>query len=315
MVRGIWCVTLLVLFSLFSLSAKNPKYLRVVRTNSYILTQQYTLEEIQNQHYKLAGQANTLQRQFNDQFSTAYRNIEEYLREVMGKKYDFLKQNIKNNISSQRIRKKDAEVYLKEVKDRLNGDIPSPILETLLTFNYEFNPENELKDGFTETFYIMTLDKSQQWALTLPQSWKQLPGHRDGVIRDFVSDNGDGLQYLALSVVKSELNTTDSDSVEIAKFQKVIQETLPESAEIMDDYSIKPLSARFAEIESMEKVERYGVPTYVRNIRYFIRTGDSILILECGTFSISSSQKLEKNFFHFSEMYDLIADAVLIKSS
>lgn len=308
-------IPILLMFISPVLKAENPKYLRVIRTSSYIITQQVTLEEIKAQHPRFTYQVDQLQSRFDKKFALAVDNMESYLEQFMGSKLAYMKKNIRENITSQRIKKKDAETYLEEVSSRIDGKIPSPVWETLLSFNFPARPEREITAGFSTNFYLLNPERSTNWAITLPQSWKQTAGHKKGAVRDFISDYGDGLQYISFELIETDISETDSDSLIVSKMAKAIENNLPEEYHLIDPFKIRPLQSIAAKVEVRGRVKRFGVPTYVRSRRYFIRNKHYVLVINCGAGSINKNSALDKSFYRYSALFDLVAESVKVKTN
>ena len=80
------------------------------------------------------------------------------------------------------------------VKARIKGDIESPVIETLLMFNpnYQKNPIEELNDKFIQTYNSKDNPKAKgvDFSVKVPKSWKSQEANRPNIVRKFTSNNG-----------------------------------------------------------------------------------------------------------------------------
>ena len=183
-----------------------PIYEDLGRTQGYILGQQYALDRIKSDYPALFLQALTAEHEFMSSFGTATKKIENALKEDLKDGYlDFiepLKNQVRNMLMSQQINYEDAINFLDEVKIRGQGDIPSPMLETLLHYQYEDRPANEFSRGYTVVYRTGGHPKAKGLDVQIeyPKSWSSREGKRPNIIQFFGSNNGRGSAYASLLV-------------------------------------------------------------------------------------------------------------------
>ena len=209
--------------------------------------------------------------------------------------------------------------FIKQVLSRAKGNIPSPILETLLSFQYIDNPEKEFLAGFTTTFKTKghLKAKNTDWQLKVPQSWLAEEGNRPNIIQHFKSEYGSGNQGMLLMVKqiplqdgipysKKEIN--DFFSVEAAK------EMIPEEGKFIS-YSktvIDRLTAGMLEFESIYE----GVETKVkiRMVEFIFIVEDKMYFFQASVSSADLSEDLSIPMKKFLPLYKLVANSIVVNS-
>jgi hypothetical protein len=88
------------------------------------------------------------------------------------------------------------------VKKRAKGQIHSPVLETLLSYNslFQKHPEEEFRQDFIKTYRTSQHPKAKgiDFQIEYPASWKANDGIRPNVIKHIQSKNGYGPDFIAI---------------------------------------------------------------------------------------------------------------------
>jgi len=98
---------------------------------------------------------------------------------------------------SQQIDQETAAQFLDEVESRAKGEVSSPMLETLLNYQYEHNPVDEVNRGFKTKYRTKGHPKAKGLDVQIeyPKSWSLREGNRPNIIQVFSSNNGRGPVY------------------------------------------------------------------------------------------------------------------------
>lgn len=186
-------------------SSSDPKILS--RVYGYLKGQQFTLDRIKKEFPELELEVTKCELEFSLSFKKANKRITSEQKALMGEefeKYEIeMMDNLKSRVSAQEITKDLALGFIEEVKQRAKGNIESPVLETLLTYQFIDNPSKEFSVGFVNTYSTKNHPKTKGVTINakLPLSWSQQEGDRPNVIQKFVSENGKG-QEIILFMVK-----------------------------------------------------------------------------------------------------------------
>lgn len=216
-----------------------PLYEDLSRTYGFCSGQRISIERIQKEFPDLAPQVIKAQMEFDLVFKSSYENIEKTLREILGNNWGNYKvqmqKQLEKLLGALHISRVQAEAFVQEVSLRASGQIESPVLETLLTYNPEFqkNPEKEFLRGFTETYRTKSHPKAKgvDFQIQYPKSWKAKEGKRPNVIQLITSENGRGFDSLVLMVKDIPLpagyKITDEELSDLFT-PSSLKETLPE---------------------------------------------------------------------------------------
>ena len=211
----------------------------MINTYSYYLGQLKTVNEITNNHPHYKLKAKTAQDLWNIKFRLSIENIITELKKIYGNKFNEIENEILANISLidfSEVKNEDIENTIEIIKQRANGEIPSPFLETLLTFNptYQNSPEKEMIDGYINDYYTSESEKSNGLNIKIkyPKSWKAKNGDRPNVVQKFTSDNGHGLEVAILMINKLN-EPLNNEQIEYFLTKEVLEKQLPKKSEII----------------------------------------------------------------------------------
>lgn len=167
------------------------------RTYGYYIGQTYTLDNIKKKYPNLQNEIFLIKNDFDLKYLKSIKDIEQFFTKNMSKKQwsDFQKmvkdgkKQLNTNISYE-----ESLEAIQVVKARIKGDIESPVIETLLMFNpnYQKNPIEELNDKFIQTYNSKDNPKAKgvDFSVKVPKSWKSQEANRPNIVRKFTSNNG-----------------------------------------------------------------------------------------------------------------------------
>ena len=126
------------------------------RTYGYYIGQTYTLDNIKKKYPNLQNEIFLIKNDFDLKYLKSIKDIEQFFTKNMSKKqWSDLQKMVKDGIKKQlntNISYEESLEAIQVVKARIKGDIESPVIETLLMFNpnYQKNPIEELNDKFIQ---------------------------------------------------------------------------------------------------------------------------------------------------------------------
>ncbi|MCD8352551.1 MAG: hypothetical protein LUC93_18260 [Planctomycetaceae bacterium] len=177
-----------------------------VEAFGYLLGQQYSLDLITKHYPQLARRAQLADLNFKKVFGEAEKNIDRLLRSVLGPEYDNATNELRTNLllvaNDIELTEILAGEFIEEVELRAQGTILSPILETLLFYQFLDAPFREMSAGFTKTFSTKDHSKSRGLDIVIetPLSWKGKEGKRPNIIQTFQINKGRGMRYIAIQI-------------------------------------------------------------------------------------------------------------------
>jgi hypothetical protein len=126
------------------------------RALGFLLGQRITLNRVKAEFPDLASRARQAEAEFNLSFGAAETGIRKALQGMMGDEYPgFLAQidsRLKTTLDSQPVTREVAGNFLMEVEARTKGGLPSPVLETLLIYQFMGRPDEEFTRGYRRVF-------------------------------------------------------------------------------------------------------------------------------------------------------------------
>ena len=187
------------------------------KTLGFIMGQRYSLNLIKTEYPNLALQAKVAESEFEISFSNAEKNIKYAFQEILKEEYpeflETLEKQINDLVPSMHFNQEVAANFIAEVKSRARGEIPSPILETLLTYQFMDWPMEEFTLGYNRVFRTKNHPKAKNvdFQIRYPISWRPEEGERPNIIQKFTSENGRGLEGFNLMVMDFPIPLTEQD--------------------------------------------------------------------------------------------------------
>jgi hypothetical protein len=216
---------LVMLASIFQCEAQVHKYSkeetdRMTEAYAFYLVQLNSVQAVSLRFPKLADLAQDALNTWNKRFMASVELIDQELtadrvQEWQSNKSQMIKKYSGGDYS--RVSEEAAKQYIFEVNQRAIGKIQSPVLETFLIFNpeYQKNPIKEYTDGYIEVFNSKKSKKQLglDIMLKVPKSWKLLnsSAKNDNKLH-FVTGYGMGNVSLDISINRQN-STSDSKKV------------------------------------------------------------------------------------------------------
>jgi len=306
--------------SLFGIHLNKQIIMDISRTYGYYQGQKYSLDTIKKKYPKLSNQVRIAKSEFDLSFSKSIKNIDTLMGKYNGWKSikkDIIK-NIHTKLDLSNLTYNESIDFINMVKQRAKGNIETPVLETLLMLNpnYEENPEKEFYDGFKKKYISDNLKKSKgvEFSLDVPMSWISKEANRPNIVRKFISQNGHSIEmamilvydfpdgkHLSVNDIKSTVNKKD------------MKESLPPNA-ILKDYGYIKLETLpgYWQRYSMT-IQRVRKTMTIEMLAYTIFYGDKLIQIQfqVGDFN---NKNLEKRFKKFEPLFDSMINSFVLLS-
>lgn len=198
----------------------------------------YLLDEISKKYPKMSRLAQISENEFAESFNTSIEGMDDLMRNHYKNKWNDIKKQlynqVKNYIDIDQVSEMKARRFIELVRERARGNIESPIIETLLIFNseYEKNPEREFIDGYKQKYSTSGAGEANgvDFSIDYPRSWVAKDGDIQNAAQKFVSENGRGLESLVVMIKEMPLQsgerTTEKDVLYVLS-SKNIQNFIP----------------------------------------------------------------------------------------
>ncbi len=318
----LFAITTLSVFGQNTDNFKIPKYKRVSEAYGYITGQEYSLYQIKKEFSQFEISITKAQMSFNSTFGKSKEGMKKYLAEYFGQnefqEYDEkLKTEIQNLLSKQTFTEEIATNFISEVENRAMGNIASPVLETLLSFQYADKPAGELLAGFTTIFKTKghLKSKNTDWQIKVPKSWKAEEADRPNIIQKFINDFGNGNQSIMLTVMELPLpKGYRFSNQELNDFftEKEMKGMVPEGGKFISFTKMTLDNNIAGMIEIEQTTSQLDFKIKIRMVQFMFIIGNKMYTLQ-GTVS---SEEIEKDLAiemqKYLPLYKLVANTIVV---
>lgn len=295
------------------------------KTYFFYMGQVYSVKLFSEKFPDLSTKFKIAQGNFDGEFGASIDNIDSILS-IETTQWTELKQEVFKEIkqfadSSNQTNYSQALKSLDNINSRAKGDIPSPFLETLLTYNPAFlkQPEQEFLGKYVRVFSTKEHPKSKgvDFQISYPKSWKAKEGKRPNVITLIDSENGRGLEDVILAVKElpiAERKLSVKEEKELFS-PDIIKQMLPQNAKIVSSTPMK-----IDGLSSMAVVfdtEQIQLDFKLKSSCLFFITlyKNKLIFLQ---FYVTSLPNEEKNlilqFSKFEPLFRLMANSLLVNN-
>ena len=317
------CSLFMVSLHVFNAAGEDvPKYKRVGMTYGYLIGQEYKLNLIKEQVPSHALNAHIAELAFNASFGKAKEGITRFLIENLGQKeYLALEKQILSRLETtlyeQPLNVQFASDFIKEVQNRANGNIESPILETLLSFRFLEAPQQELTHGYANTFRTKGHPKSKgtDWQVKIPKSWKAEEASRPNIMQIFKSEYGAGMQSIMLMVKDIPVaKGTEFSQDELNAFfsEKQMKEAVPRDAKFIS-FTKMNIENNIGGMLQFEQIsERLDIKVKTRMVQFMFIRKNQLYSLQCTVSSDDPTTDLSDDMKRFLPLFKLVANSVVV---
>jgi hypothetical protein len=306
---------------------KSPLPQDLSRAYVYYSTQKLGIEKIKKDYPVLVAEAMKAQAEFDIVFGSSYKNIKKELQRMLGQRWteyeNKMQRQILNSLGSYSVSAAQAAALIREVRLRATGQIESPVLETLLTYNPEFqrNPAEEFLRGFTKTYRTKGHPKAKgiDFQIQYPKSWRAKEGKRPNVIQLIISENGRGLDGIVLMVRDLPLppgySMTEQDLNDLFS-QRSLKEMVPNGASLVTAKTVVLDNHKGGMIVFDQTHQRIDVKVSVRSVQFITVYGNKMIFVQFMTRPPPGGSHLDLNdrFRKVELLFKLVANSFVIQS-
>ena len=296
-----------------------PLYKDLSRTLGFIMGQRFTLNIIKKEYPNLALQAQVAEMEFESSFSNAEKNISYVLQEMLKEEYpkflEMLEKQESALLSSQQFNKEVATNFIAEVESRARGEMPSPILETLLTYQFIDWPMEEFTLGYNRVFRTKNHPKAKDvdFQVRYPISWRPEEGERPNIIQKFTSENGRGLEGFNLMVMDIPIPLTEQDLDDFF-VESELKGMIPEGGKFISAKPIVLDKHKGAMIIFDYTAQRVDITIIMRSLVLITIYNGKMIWINCAVSALPSEEgELQERFNRFEPLFKMIANSFIIQ--
>ena len=304
---------------------KSTLYEDLSRAYGYYNGQKLSIENVQKAYPALAAEASKAQMEFELIFKSSYENIEKELRKILGQRWteykNQMQRQIVDSLRSSPVSKAQAIAFIQEVKLRAKGQIESPVLETLLTYNAQFqsNPAEEFLRGFTSIYRTKGHAKAKgvDFQIQYPKSWRAKEGQRPNVIQLITSENGRGFNSIVLMVkdipLPSGYRITEQELNDLFSPQS-LKEMIPDGASFVTSKAVVLDRQKGGMIVFDQTQQRVDTTISMRSQQFVTVYKNKMIFVQCMTATPGSSHaELNDRFKKMEPLFKLVANSFVIQ--
>lgn len=326
----------------FAQATKKPLYIDLSKTLGFIMGQRFSLNRIKVEYPALSLRVQKADLEFKSTFGIAEKNIEKTLRGLLKDKYPeyvaAMEKQLESTLMSQQISQDIAAQFLDEVESRAKGKIPSPMLETLLNYQFEERPADELTRGFKTKYRTKGHHKAKGLDLQIEyaKSWSLREGNRPNVIQFFSSNNGRGPAYALIMTgdlvkeAQGELTREEIKALKTLEGSKELasevfsESSLREMANGMGMANVRNITTKRvvldrwpgAMLEFIGDQQRLDLTVTMYNRMYITIYKNYMIFLQCQVAKLpdDTEDALKTKISKFAPLFHLMANSFVIQS-
>ena len=313
--------------SVQAISAQNPEsslFTDLTKTMGFITGQNYTLNFIKTEYPNLALQVQIAESEFETSFGDAVENIDGLLLETFGEEYtEFFKmmeKEVSSSIFPQQFTQEVAANFIAASELIARGEIPSPVLETLLTYQFIDWPMEEFTLGYNRIFRTKNHPKAKDvdFQIRYPISWRPEEGERPNIIQKFTSENGRGLEGINLMVkdmpLPSDYTITEQDIEDLFAEEEILKEMVPEGGKFISAKPIVLDKHKGAMIVFDYVAQQLDINITSRILLLITIYNGKMIFINCSVSALPGEEsKLEERFNLFEPLFKIIANTFIIQ--
>ncbi len=297
-----------------------PKNIRTSEAYGFLLGQEFTINQIKNNFPQYNNNVQRVEILFNTNFGKCKSKMIAYLTNFLGAK-DFATYNYEMNTKLQeklgpmKLEPEIIEAFISEVENRSKGNIPSTILETLLSFQFSEYPSNEFTSGFIKTFKTKGHRKSKgtDWQLKIPISWKSEEADRPNIIQKFTSDYGSGLQSIMIMVRETPDNyIMTNEEIKYFLTTEGLKTMIPDGARFISSGSTTIDNIQSGVLECEQVVKQLDYNIKIRMLQFVFFYNNKFYSVQCTTSALTETTNLDAEMKKYLPLFKLVANSIVI---
>lgn len=293
---------------------------KLSRTYGYLWGQQFTLDRIEKAFPDMATEVRRCEMEFSLSFGKAEQRITDTLKLWMGNEFyrykTQMKEQIESLLANQSLSREVARNFLGEVYSRAKGEIESPVLEVLLTYQFMDAPHLELLRGYRQVYTTRGHPKAKGLSVKIevPRSWKPEEASRPNIVQIFVSRDGNGLEMMTLMVkdlgLPSGYQVTDEELDEFFS-EAELKQLVPNRGEFISARQIT-LDGRTGGLLIYKETRNMIDQSITSQSVHFFTIYEGKLITLQGATPIKNSSHTAARFDRYYPLFKLVATSLVI---
>ena len=278
-----------------------------------------TLDKIEEKYPDLKDSIKKAEIEFELSFGKAQHNITAKLKEMLGsnfKEYQLKSiEQLKQYLQNQKITREVAVEFINKMEKRAKGEIQSPVLETILMYQFMGFPVNEFSKGFTNKFSTKNHSKAKglNIGVEIPKSWSNEEADRPNIVQKFISEKGEGRATIQIIIKQIPYpDNYEPTKKEIEAFFTVnqMQEMVSSDGEFISGKEIILDNQPGGQLIFKEKIKRLDFEIDHQIVNYITIFKSRMVFLQCLVSGINTNN-LDSKFNKFYPLFRQVANSLL----
>jgi hypothetical protein len=301
-------------------SAIDPK--TVSRTYGFVTGQQLSLDGLRRRYPSLAVDITRAEVEFKAAFGIGFDEVKNDLMETFGQWFldemDKQFESLDLGFDSPDLTEQDALDFVQMVLDRSQGQLESPVLETLLYYQYKDRPGMEYIDGWRFEYQSDDHPKAKgiRVKLNIPYSWSQQEAERPNIVQKFIEQNGEGNNQIMLLVMDTDLEQGESytnQEMMNALSEEGFKEDMLPGQTLLSAEKVKWDNLHAWSVQYNQEQNRLGITIRAHVHQFMTYYDDRMILLQTYTYG-ESFEEANKNYEQFYPLYLLVANSFVLKN-
>lgn len=315
----------LILIGLKSYCQSKEKDITATMVYGFFSQLEADLETIYESEPELSNAINELKLLRTKNFPNSKKNAYEYLKNETNfinsneSQIDLIKIEWKKNLLL--LSKEEKIKIIKNYKKYLSGDMSSPMLENVLSFEYQNQPQKEFLNGYTFTYNTKghIKAKNAEFSIEIPKSWRAYEGKQPNIIQRFTSDCGNGEYSICLMTLDPQVYNTEMSKLSFTQIDQIYKD------EFTAEFAKKIIDGNFISFKPIRIAGRSGfVVVYERVVEQLdmkIKTIETdfsfhdvsvVHIINCGITSVDLSIDIEEKLNDINSLFYMIVNSIVV---
>ncbi len=318
------CWLLLPLSSVSAALTHTPQaVLSISRAYGFVASQSLSLVQIEEAYPELIPQVFSARGAFNSAFPEVEARLETELRAVFGEG-DFaglrrdMQERVSEVLNKQPLSAAQAAEFLADVQRRARGEGLDPeIRDYLLAVTYASEPATEFADGFRQRYRTDGSGKALglRLHLQLPRSWSGTDGERKSIVRQWISEGGNGRAMILLDI--RDVGNFRPSRADIERFlaQGGARELASRVGEVVEAFAfaLESLPGYSAVLHAPENTGD-GVHTWTQMYQFFFR-GKAICVMCAAVGTDAEALAIEQSFRRIQPLCRQVVNSLVMEQA
>ncbi len=285
-------------------------------TIGFVSSQEIRSDKIISKYDRIGARLVDAQARFHVRFDPALENINGIVGNEVSSWNDSKQEaseRIYDALHGIGFTRKSALDFAATVDKRALGDLPSPVLETLLMFHpkYMRRPELQFTDGYVREYRTDGAGKARgiKIGIQYPASWKAKEGRRPHIVQQIISENGHGLESALILIKEIPAPISGSDILEL-RGTDIWKSAFP-NTKVLETGKVRiaRLPAIWGEFEAM--VNRTGIELDLHVLSFIMVRNNHMVQI---TFSVAQptdeSSDVATRFKHYAGLFRVMINSI-----